>query len=395
MWGEGGGPGTIYRLNAENGYAPEIFAEIELDGRPNSGPALGNIAFDPWNWQLFVSDLETGMIHRLALGDGEDLGQYDHGVDGRARFVDAATGESATLPLIAFVPESAAQVDDCPAGEFAGHPECWNYADFRRRVWGLGVRLDAASGDVRLYYAVWSNEGFENPDHDPADQDEIRNSVWSIRIDPDEGFDIDDVRREFFLPDFFVRDEDVARAGRSHPVADIAFPRTNDQNVMLLAERGGVRNLGLEARAPFAHPHEARVLRYEIDASGVWKPAGRYDVGFYDRVTIDPPYLRANAAGGVDMGPGYDENGAADKSRGERSSSGRPAMHCVHRRDPVSIRPAANSPTAPKCTACRARRAMRSKWLYLTRHWSHTRPRVPPIHRLAPARPSWSTQTPT
>ena len=71
------------------------------------------------------------------------------------------------------------------------------------------------------------------------------------------------------------------------------------QNVMLLAERGGVRNLGLAAEAAFAYPHEARVLRYELDAEGTWQPTGRYDVGHYDRKDDGPPYVRANSSGGA------------------------------------------------------------------------------------------------
>jgi uncharacterized repeat protein (TIGR01451 family) len=314
MWGAGGGPGTVYRLNAQNGYVPEVFAEIKIGGRANSGVALGNIAFDPWNRQLYVSDLETGMIHRLSVSDGADLGHYDHGIDGRTAFTDAVTGDTNSLPFVAFNPKGLARTDDCPAGEFATHPQCWNYADFRRRVWGLAVRRDPASGTVRLYYALWSSQGFSNPAFAAADRDDTRNSVWSVRIDEEGAFDVSDVRREFFIPQFFVEEADIARAGASHPVADIAFPKTVEQSVMLLAERGGARNLGLDARTPFAYPHEARVLRYVLAVEGVWQPAGRYDVGFYDRERLGQPYLRANAAGGVDFGFGYSEEGKIDQS---------------------------------------------------------------------------------
>ena len=57
------------------------------------------------------------------------------------------------------------------------------------------------------------------------------------------------------------------------------------------------------------------MLRYELDASGVWQPAGRYDVGFYDRSNEGPPYLRAGAAGGVAFGQGYGANGEADQGQ--------------------------------------------------------------------------------
>ena len=46
MWGVGGGPGAVWKLSAANDYAPELFADIKLNGRDNTGAALGNIAYD-------------------------------------------------------------------------------------------------------------------------------------------------------------------------------------------------------------------------------------------------------------------------------------------------------------------------------------------------------------
>jgi hypothetical protein len=313
MWGPGGGPGTIYRLSAANRYQPEVFANVTLNGRANSGAALGNIAYDRWHHQFYVSDLETGMIHRLALADGADRGSYDHGATGRARFVDGATNATRSLPPVAFNPAATARVADCPSGDFTRTPSCWNFADFRRRVWGLDVRGDA-TGKVRLYYAVWGSQGFGNPDWAAAGDDQ-KNSVWSIAIADDGSFDTASVRREFILPEFFRAPEATARAGISNPVTDIAFPSFGQQNVMLVAERGGVRNLGLEAEEAFSYPHEARVLRYELTPQGAWRPVGRYDVGFYDRKNEGPPYLRAGAAGGAAFGMGYDAQGQVDPTK--------------------------------------------------------------------------------
>ncbi len=253
MWGPGGGPGTVYRLAAANDYRPEIFAEITLDGRANSGAALGNIAFDREHHQLFVSDLETGMIHRIAIADGNDLGHYDHGVTGRSAFVDAASAASVALAPVAFDPATSARIADCPSGDFARTPSCWNFADFRRRVWGLDVAQDPGSNAVRLYYAVWGSQGFGSADW-PTAGDDQQNSVWSVAIADDGSFDASSVRREFFLPEFFRSPEAIARAGISNPVADIAFPRFGAQTVMLVAERGGIRNLGLSADNAFAYP---------------------------------------------------------------------------------------------------------------------------------------------
>ncbi|HET7055109.1 MAG TPA: hypothetical protein VFI12_01535, partial [Thermomicrobiales bacterium] len=316
MWGEGGGPGTVYRLDARDGYRPHPFAEIGYEGRANTGAALGNIAFDPHHDQLFVSDLETGMIHRISASDGTDLGSFDHGTDGRPDFLDVPSGETRSLPPIAFDPISSARVDDCPAGPFAQHPECWNFAASGRRVWGVGVWRHPDTDEVRLYYAVWSGPAFGNTEWDSLSEDEKRNSVWSVRIDADGDFDPSDVRREFLLPDFFVSEEDIAGSGYSHPASDITFSACGERPVMLVAERGGIRNLGLGEEYAFSRPHEARALRYELDRAGAWRPVGRYDVGFYDRREEGQPYLRANCSGGVAFGLGYDEETwVADASR--------------------------------------------------------------------------------
>ena len=306
MWGTGGGPGTIYRLDAANNYRPRPFAQVTLNNRQNTGAALGNMAFDRTNKQIFVSDLETGMIHRIRAADGADLGFYDHGAQGRLTFVDVTSGQTRNLPPIPFNLNSAARLSDCPSGNFDQSPECWNLAASGRRVWGLGVRHDPRRGDVRLFYGVWSSPAFGNTEWASLPDDEKRNSVWSIGIAADGSFDVADVRREFLMPDFFTKPEDIARAGLSQPVSDITFSECGDRNVMLVSERGGIRNLGLAAENAFAYPHEARSLRYErAGATAAWQPVGRYDVGFYDRGNEGQPYLRANCAGGSAFGYGY------------------------------------------------------------------------------------------
>ncbi len=308
MWGRGGGPGTIYRLDAANNYRPRILANVTLGGRQNTGAALGNMAFDRTTGQIFVSDLETGMIHRVNANTGADLGYYDHGVQGRSRFIDARSKQQSSLPPIPFNPASAAQIADCRSGPFERSPECWNFAASGRRVWGLGVRRDPVRNEARLFYSVWSSPAFGQTAWNSATEDDKRNSIWSVRLGPDGSFDAADVRREFLLPDFFVKPQDIARAGYSQPVSDVTFSECGDRPVMLLAERGGIRNLGLAAERAFAFPHEARALRYELDQAGGWQPVGRYDVGNYDRKNEGQPYLRANCAGGVAFGYGYNAN---------------------------------------------------------------------------------------
>src|SRR5262245_28113695 len=159
MWGAGGSAGTVYRLDASTGYAPRVFTQITLNGRPNRAAALGNIAYDRVNKQLFVSDLETGMIHRIRAADGGDLGFYDHGNQGRTNFMNVEDGQQKSLSPIAFDPSSRARIDDC-AGRFDYSPQCWNIAASGRRIWGVGVRRDVMRNESRLYYAVWSGPDF-------------------------------------------------------------------------------------------------------------------------------------------------------------------------------------------------------------------------------------------
>ncbi len=309
QWGDGGGSGTIYRLDATNDYKPVPFADVRLGGRPNTGAALGNLAYDKANRQLFVSDLESGMIHRISLG-GTDRGIYDHGSTGRAGFVDAATGSRMSLPAVAFDPASDARRSDCPT-EYSRSPECWNLADFRRRVWGLSVRQDPATGLSRLYYSVWSSQGFGDPQWtaDPADQS---NTVWSIGLSGSGDFDTADIRRELTVPGFFSDLDDYNRAGPSNPITDIAISAAGE---MLLAERGNVRKLEDGPRDGLIWPHESRVLRYVRDENGIWQADGRYDIGNADRADIGQPHLRAAAVGGVSYGPGYSASGEQDPNQ--------------------------------------------------------------------------------
>src|SRR5262249_13853953 len=102
QWGPGGGPGTIYRLSRDSGYQPSWFAHIALGGRQNTGAALGNMTYARVHGLIFVSDLETGMIHALRAADGVEIGIYDHGATARPQFLDAQSNAAASLPAIGF-----------------------------------------------------------------------------------------------------------------------------------------------------------------------------------------------------------------------------------------------------------------------------------------------------
>jgi hypothetical protein len=158
----GGGPGSIWKIDGVTGEV-SLFAEVALDGVANSGPGLGNIAFDAENRQLFVSDLDTGMIVRVDL-DGNVLDHFDHGVEARA---------AAGLEEVAFDP--ANRLDITSPSFNSEDSETWQFTDARRRVHGLAVH------DGRLYYSVT-----EGP------------QIWSVGLNEDGGFG-DDARTELDL----------------------------------------------------------------------------------------------------------------------------------------------------------------------------------------------------
>ncbi len=258
---KGGGPGSIWKIDGTTGEV-SLFANVELDGAANTGPALGNIAFDPVSQQLFVSDRGTGMIHRFDL-DGNDMGHFDHGVSARP-----TTG----LAALEFDPTN--RLDITSEGFDPKDPDTWSYAERGRSVWGLAVN------GGRLYYAV--EEGPQ---------------IWSVRIGPQGDFG-DDARLELDLP------ADVS----SNPVADIAF--TADRK-MVLAQRGGAF---VDADGPQHHRRgDNAVIVYspelpdDPDTPSMWSPNPDFAP-----VGKTAPYR--NAAGGVSLGHGYDDDGTLSRA---------------------------------------------------------------------------------
>ncbi len=252
---KGGGPGTVWKINGETGEVTK-FADILSAGVPNSGPGLGNVAYDAKNNQFFVSDLDTGLIHRLNI-DGADLGTYDHGLQGRP-----ANG-------FEVLPDDTARRADITNPAFdAEDSNSWGLTAPGRRVWGLAVH------GGRLYYAV--EEGPQ---------------IWSIAITADGGFG-SDPRWEL----------DVPSDPSPYPVSDIAF-QSNGR--MLLAQRGGI-----VSRYDFSQyhaPRRTRVLRYRLESPD--------DAGTPSRWIAEPedypigfPGNHRNTAGGIAIGYGYRQN---------------------------------------------------------------------------------------
>jgi hypothetical protein len=256
LWGPGGGPGSIWKIDGATG-AVRLFANVTSNGRANSGPALGGLAYDPETKSLFVADRESGLIHRFGL-DGVETAVYDHGVVGAA-----AVG----LPTR---PASAGPGLDAQDPAFdSARPETWGYAAPERRVFGL-----AAHGR-RLYYAV---------------ADGLR--VWSVGLNADGSFAAD-ATIEFAAP---------PGAGPSE-IAEIAF---DDQGRMYVAERPAATGaFDFEA---LSLPSIGRLLRYAVigatsDGRRIWQPPP-------DEHSVGYPENCRNDNGGVAIGDGHAADGS-------------------------------------------------------------------------------------
>ena len=251
-----GGPGAIYKVDGRSGVVT-LLANVTLDGVPNPGTGLGNLAYDSAHKQLFVSDLYTGMIHRFDL-DGKELSRYDHGVTGLG---------AAKLATVPFDPKNRPNI---ASERFDSEkPDTWGFAPAARRVWGLAVHED------RLYYAVVAGP-----------------QIWSVGIASDGSFAADP-RWELDVP---------AQAGPL-PVSDIAF---SYQGAMILAQRGLIA--GAYDYSAFTQPGEPQVLRFWLKdpndppSPGRWKLVPEeYAIGFAGNYR--------NTNGGVALGYGYGQDG--------------------------------------------------------------------------------------
>jgi hypothetical protein len=258
----GGGPGSVWKINGETGEITK-FVDILSGGAPNSGPGLGNIAYDAKHKQFFVSDLDSGLIHRLDMS-GADLGTYDHGLQGRP-----ANGLSA-------VPENPASRLDITSPAFdAEDSSSWGMAAAERRVWGLAVR------GGRLYYSV--EEGPQ---------------IWSVGINQDGSFG--DPGWEL----------DVPSDPNAYPVSDIAFTASGQ---MLLAQRGGI--VSRYDYSQYQAPRKSRVLRYSLESPDDPATPSHW-IAAPDDYAIGFPGIHRNSSGGIAIGYGYKKNADGIYGRG-------------------------------------------------------------------------------
>jgi hypothetical protein len=254
-----GGPGSIWKIDGQTG-AVSLFANTIDAGIANSGAGIGGLAYDPASRTLYASDLETGLIHRLSIGqNGADLGQFDHGKTGRKLL---------NLPVVtddgrrAEITDPQFRVDD---------PATWGLTQAERRIDAMAVH------NGRLYYAVAAGP-----------------EIFSIGINADGNF-VSDVKSELLV-----------KSDRPAPVTGMII---DSKGRMTLAIRGAVKPSYDFSR--FTEPGAGQVLRYLPEVPDnpatpdAWVPQPQeYAIGFSDS--------QKGAAGGVSQAHAYRSDGTVD-----------------------------------------------------------------------------------
>ena len=259
----GAGPGSVYKLDGATGSV-SVFANIA-----NTGPALGGIAIDAKSRSLYVSDLDSGIIHRFALDTADaapatsGAAMFDHGVSARpAQKLEAIADDNRKLDLssAAFKPAD---------------PATWGVTQAERRVEALAVH------DGRLFYGVASGP-----------------EIWSVGLAADGTF-ASDARLE-------------APIKTEHAGSAITSLDFDANGRMIVALRG-------ETRSPydyqrFVDAESGDVLRLSLEqpndpsTPGLWSAQP-------ESYAIGSAAGHHGASGGVALGAAYDAHGAADRNR--------------------------------------------------------------------------------
>ena len=282
LWGPQGGPGSIWKINSASGQV-SLLANVTFNGRPNSGAALGGLAYDPGSKSLYVSDRETGLIYQFDLSGNQRNNL-------RSRRYRPSTPKVCRPWLGPLRRELMSRVRNSTAR----NPGPGTTRRPQRPIFGLAVYQN------RLYYAV--ADGLQ---------------IWSVGLNSDGSFGTDAVI-ELAVPP----------APDPTEISKITF---DEQGRMVLAERPGPTGaFDFEA---LAVPAIGRVLRYAL----IDTTAERSAPLAAGRPTNSPSDSRPssdNGNGGVAIGYNYDANGNLNPGSCG-GFCGRPAKICVTPRMPA------------------------------------------------------------
>ncbi|MGI9410400.1 MAG: hypothetical protein ACR2OV_10035 [Hyphomicrobiaceae bacterium] len=248
----GGNPGSIFKVDGTTGTA-SLFATLP----GNSGPGVGDVVFDKAGKHFYVSDLDTGLIHRID-SSGVLVDTFDHGVAGRP-----AKG-------LAAIADDGKVMDITNAAFDTENPNTWGYTQKDRMVYGMAVH------EGRLYYAVAGGH-----------------QIWSIGLGEDGSF-AGDPRWEL----------DASGLPGNGPITDMLFDKDGR---MYLAQRGTAK--GSYSYAEFAEPGKSTVQRYRLEQPDDPATESRW-VSDPESYAIAMPAPHNNSNGGIALGFAHDEFGS-------------------------------------------------------------------------------------
>jgi hypothetical protein len=264
QFGKNGTPGTIWKINTKTKKVSKLI-DIKLKGKINSGPALGNITFDSKHKQLFVSDLDTGMIHRIST-KGQDLEHFDHGIKARK------------LYNLRLIPHNPLNITDINSRDFdTTNTNTWGYASIGRRVYGLSYIQN------RLFYSVYNGKDI------PAE-------IWSVGIDKKGKF-TNNIRLEVKLN----------KLEKNLPITDMIV---TNEGEMILSQRP--MNQGSYSMSNFITNDKAQTIIYHLKVQNKgylqrwYQEPQEYFVGFDN--------LYRKGLGGISLGYNYTNKGKLDYS---------------------------------------------------------------------------------
>ncbi|HMS33369.1 MAG TPA: hypothetical protein PKC91_04710 [Ignavibacteria bacterium] len=255
--------GLVYKLNGVN-WASSVYVkcrnipgppQANANWIPNTGPGLGNLCYDNFHKQIFVTNHEDGKIYRVK--DNAGVGQVKSWFD-------------------PFSP------DNLTSG----------FVQRGERLWGIGA-YGKDAGSVRVYFSRWR---FDNTQPNPPLQ---YNEIWSIAIDINGEFIPSSIRKEIDVPK-------LADSTLSQPVADIEFSFAGD---MLLGERTMSGDMGPCGNGGGSFSHRSRIIEYKRNISGFYTTFIINYVGLLDPFisSCGPLQNTLGSNGGVDFAYGsYD-----------------------------------------------------------------------------------------
>lgn len=238
------GSGGVYRVNAADWSVDDFITTVNAPTSssttqiPNMDCGIGNINYDQFNNQLFLTNFEDGKIYRCDM-NGNILSKFD--------------------PFTA---------DNASSGA----------ADLGELPWGVAVNRDGL-GNCRVYFGVFSGGGVAAPLPAPRD----KNCIYSVALDANGEFSGTE-QFEFQVEDFGSQWQPM---GPGFPVACLNF---SADGKLLVAERS-------QLDVTMCSAHNSRVYILE-NSTGTWLIERYLHIG----VIGIPDNMCANTSGGADWG---------------------------------------------------------------------------------------------